>query len=560
MKQLTRIEKIKSMIEEDLSVDVKEILEWMKCKRSFRYFCHKFVKIPEPGDDIKLNPNECQEIFIDTFFKYRYVVVNKSRQIGISTILQAICVYLLIFYKNVVIGIISRDQGEATEFVTKTKHIMDKLPDYFVPPYEKCRYQAIKFEIEDFGGTGSEIKSGWVNISKPEAVFRGAAITFLIIDEAAFISKVKKAFTAIKAGTSKAQKTAKRKMIPFGTVIVSTPNTTEGIGEWFYKEFLRAIRPDSVYKALLLHWSFIKEYVKDKQWYLDQCEQYDFEWEDIDQEFNCMFLPGSKECIFEIETIRALNMTTSKIVEQYSNFKSFVGNLQIYKRYNKDNLYIVSFDTATATGKSYSSVQVIEFDTMKQVAEYQGKLSMNYFPDVVKGICDLYPTCVIIGEYNTINQSICDHLADDHRWKRHLYKEIRYDKKTGKINKEFNGIYTDKISRPKITESLYLAVKDNPNIVRSSRLKFELCGLKEKKGRITATYTDDLAMAFAFAVHLKINRLYKDIPFYKNEFVQQINYDEKISINNIILDIEDETVNEMFLPKRIYRKHFGRRN
>jgi len=67
----------------------KYISEYLRCKAVFDYFCRKYILIEVPGKDINLNPYRKQVELINLIEEKRYVLVLKSRQIGISTIIQA---------------------------------------------------------------------------------------------------------------------------------------------------------------------------------------------------------------------------------------------------------------------------------------------------------------------------------------------------------------------------------------------------------------------------------------------------------------------------------------
>ena len=64
----------------------KYVQEWIKCKNSFDYFCANYILIEMPGGDINLTPYKPQSDLINLINDEHYVLVLKSRQIGISTI------------------------------------------------------------------------------------------------------------------------------------------------------------------------------------------------------------------------------------------------------------------------------------------------------------------------------------------------------------------------------------------------------------------------------------------------------------------------------------------
>jgi hypothetical protein len=106
----------------------KYVTEYLKCKNDFHYFCSNYVKIEMPGKTILLNPYQKQKELIDLVNVEKKCVVLKSRQIGISTIIQAYCCWITVFYDNCVVGLISKDNKESTDFARTIRGMIEKLP------------------------------------------------------------------------------------------------------------------------------------------------------------------------------------------------------------------------------------------------------------------------------------------------------------------------------------------------------------------------------------------------------------------------------------------------
>jgi len=120
------IQKAKDLAEE-------KVQEFLKCKNDFDYFCNNYIYIELPGGDMLLHPYKKQKELCELIQKQKNVLVLKSRQIGISTVLQAYCAWLTNFYDNVVIGIISKDGKEATDFARSIRGMIEKLPSWMKP-------------------------------------------------------------------------------------------------------------------------------------------------------------------------------------------------------------------------------------------------------------------------------------------------------------------------------------------------------------------------------------------------------------------------------------------
>lgn len=81
-------------------------------------FMEECIHIPTPGGSTLIKLYEPQKRIVESFLKNHDLILLKSRQIGMSTICQAIITYIFTFYKNCVVGIVSRDAAEASDFLS----------------------------------------------------------------------------------------------------------------------------------------------------------------------------------------------------------------------------------------------------------------------------------------------------------------------------------------------------------------------------------------------------------------------------------------------------------
>ena len=288
--------------------------EFLVCKGSFHYFCSRYVKIESPGGDVLLKPYAPQSKLIDYVNLNKNVLVLKSRQIGISTIIQAYCTWLTIFFENVVVGIVSKDGKEATDFARIIRGMVEKLPKWMAPRFAKCTEQSFILK------NGSKVYASPVNPNAPQKCLRGKAITFLVIDEAAFVSFIDEAWTSMVPALSTNQKAARKNNIPYGTIILSTPNKTVGQGKWFYERYMRAVSGTDIFKEYVIHWKDIKELASDKSWYETQCQMFDNDTRKIEQELELKFLATSGS-FFEDKTVQTLQDLKFEPIEKIKIFE-----------------------------------------------------------------------------------------------------------------------------------------------------------------------------------------------------------------------------------------------
>lgn len=512
------------------------IVEYMMCKQSFHYFCPKYIKIELPGGDMPLTPYKPQADLIDAMIQDKHVVVLKSRQIGISTITQAFICWLVTFHENVVVGLISKDAPEATDFARHIRGMVEKLPPWMKPPggVSGPGFQK-KTERSFILTNGSKVYASPVNPNAPEKTLRGKAITFLVIDEAAFIKYLDEAWTSMVPALSTNQMQAAKQGVPHGTIILSTPNKTVGVGKWFYEKYTRATKGGDIFRPFEIHWKNIPELANDPKWYKTQCDLFENDPKKIQQELEMTFLPAGGS-FFDAETsIKLQSIKTEPIKRQ----RLFGGEMWTFQEAVDGASYLIGVDTASEHGEDYSAITVWDVETLNQVWEYQGKCQVTDFCKVVMFAASSYPGIVVI-ENNSYGNQVTETLS---RADRHfnIYSEVM---EGGKVK---YGVTTNIKTRPLMIEAMYSYISQFPEIVKSKRLGLELIGLVEKKtGKVEADVgcNDDLclSMSFAFYVHK-----YKRTSF---SMMMQDN-PANISMLNEIMEMNEGIYDSGFTNKKI---------
>lgn len=467
------------------------ITEYLKCKNDFIYFCSNYIYLELGGGDVLFEPYDKQEELIETIDDNKHVIITKSRQIGISTIIQAYCAWLCCFYKNVVIGVISKDGPESTDFARTIRGMIDKLPPWFGTKFTKNTERSFILS------NGSKLYTSPVAPTAPEKTLRGKAVTFLVVDEAAFIKYLDEAWTAIVPALSTNQKNARKVGIPYGTVILSTPNKTVGVGKWYYSKWMSARNGDNIFTPFVIHWSEISELSEDPDWYKTQCEMLDNDPKKIQQELELKFI-STEGTFFTEETIEKLQ---DQKIEPKEKMKAKNGWIWKFEESIPGKHYLIGVDTATEHGSDKSTIEIIDFETLEQVWEFQGKCKVREFCEVLELAATIYYNCTIIVERNSVGNQVIEYMEmTDHSHK--LYK----GKKGNQSNNRVTGINTDGSTRPLMIDALYSYVSQYPECIKSERLVLELIGLIEKpNGRVEADIGihDDLCLALSFIHYVR---------------------------------------------------------
>jgi len=465
------------------------VQEYLKCKNSFKYFVPRYILLELTGGDQHFTPYGKQFELIDLILSNKFVLVLKSRQIGISTVMKAFVVWLTIFHDNVVVGIISKDAPEATDFTRDIISMIEKLPTWLQPKFKKNTERTFILD------NGSKCYASPVVPNAPEKTLRGKSITFLVIDEAAFIHHIDTAWTSIIPTLSTNQMHARKAGVPYGTILLSTPNRAVGVGAWFFKKYSDAVSGESTsLTPFVIHWKDIPELADDPYWYKGICDLFDNDPRKIEQELELKFLSTEGSFFSEITSAK-LQDGVKKPIEK---FHIFNGEIWTWQEPNRKQFYLTGVDTAPEHGHDKSAIVVFDYETMEQVWEFSAKCSVTDFIKVVMLACTKYPGQVII-ESNSYGNHVVEAMY------RSEHAPMVYKEKRG-LNTIVPGLSTNAKTRPLMVDSLYSFVTDFPEIVKSQRLALELIGLITKpNGKVEADLgcRDDLAIATSLCTYVR---------------------------------------------------------
>ena len=482
-----------------------------KCSKDPIFFIENCVMAPTTGADALVKLYEPQKFIIQTFLDEHYIIMNKSRQTGGSFVVQALCSWLVLFYNNYIIGIVSRSGGESSKFNKKILDILDKIPQDFIRPkpedFSSRNEQSFKLST-----TMSEVISQAVSPQNPEGILRGNTLALLVVDEAAFINNIDKAYTAILPATSQAHEAAKKAGIPYGNFIISTPNGMKGRGEFYFRLWNKSVNdPTSIYKPRQIHWRDIPGL--DDVWYKKQCDGFDNDPKKIAQELEMQFI-SSDGSLWEEHIQSHFNVILNNLHAD-DNFKilNFIegGALYIYKpEFDINRFCIIGVDTAGASGTDMSVIQVIDHATCEHVAEFVGKMEpLRFANKFVKKLAIMYPNNIIVVENSGgYGLTVLNSLQDDEVCNFNLFGEDKLSSQVKGKNRELKhipGLSTNVKTRPLIIESITNYIKENLNLVISKRLASELLTLENRNEKIQASknYHDDLVMAMAFCFYVR---------------------------------------------------------
>lgn len=444
----------------------QQMEEIVKCGRDPIYFINEYVKIQHPlKGTIPFDTYPFQEDCIRDFEQFRFNIVLKSRQLGLSTIAAAYAVWLAIFHKDKNILVIATKLPTAQNFIKKVIVMLYALPKWLLMPKFEDSKQQVSFN------NGSQIKA----IPTSEDAGRSEALSLLVVDEAAFI----RGFEDIWTGLYPTVSTGGR------VIIMSTPN---GVGGQYYKLWTESEAKVNEFNAIRLPWTVHPEH--DEEWFKQQCRN--LSKRKIAQELLCDFI-SSGDTFLQPDDIEAVRQAIQRPMEESSEHRG----LWTWRNPEPGHSYVISADVARGDAGDFSTFHVIDREGLDVVAEYMAKISPDKFADVLSDIGKKYNTAYIAVENNTFGYFTNVKLRDT-GYKRLFYQNRPMDYIPLNPN-ELPGFSTQAKNRSQILTKLEELFRNRKLHTFSQRLHDQLQAFVWNGSRPAASKDahDDLIMALA---------------------------------------------------------------
>ena len=451
---------------------VKEIL---KSGKDPVYFINNYCRISHPMKGlITFKTYPYQDDLLTDFNDYRFNIILKARQLGISTITAAYCVWMMLFHRDKNVLVMATKFGTASNLVKKVKAMMKNLPPWIRISNIKVDNRS-SFELQN----GSQIKA----TSTSGDAGRSEALSLLVIDEAAHVEGLDGLWTGLYPTLSTGGR----------CIALSTPN---GVGNWFHKTYVDAENMENDFHTINLPWDVHPE--RDQQWF--EKETKNMSRRQIAQELECNF-NTSGDTVIHPDDLSWLQQTIKEPAYRVGHDRNF----WIWEKYNENFSYLMVADVARGDGSDSSTFHIIKLETMEVVAEYQGKPSLDLYSNILYQSGHEYGKCLLVVENNGIGISILEKLID--LGYPNLYYSIKgthefIDSIQGEANsRALPGFTTSTKTRPLIVAKLEEFIRNGLITLYSSRLFHELKTFIWHNGKPQAmrSYHDDLVMSLAIA-------------------------------------------------------------
>lgn len=474
----------------------RQHLEFLKCAASFSYFCHKYVKIAHPKRGLlPFILFKYQKRVVREYEEHRFNILSKFRQGGLSTVTVLWSMWRCMFKLDETIMVLSKSDREAIAAGEIVKRALIELPNWMRPEMDKNNdHQKL------FTETGCKLF-----FYTPEAA-RGRSITYLILDEAAFIPQMEKHWKAM-----------------FPTISTGghciTISTVNGVGNWYYDVFKGAKKNENDFNVIELDYWEHPEY-NDPEWVkATRAQLGEKGWM---QEVMRDFL-GAGDSYIPTDVINDLDMITREIQpirmlfpkwnnldeareQRVQDVETWLrGALHIWREPVEGRDYIIGVDVAAGMGEESdnSCFEVIDAVTCEQVAEFYSNLIPPFnYAQILAMVGKTYNTSLIVVEDNGgYGTSVLERLIHDHNY------ENLFESSQGTNKNPKPGIKTTLSNRPKFLEALQTRLINRSIAIRSQRFVKELKGFiwnsQTKRAEATKGFHDDAIIAMCLALYAR---------------------------------------------------------
>lgn len=208
--------------------------EYVKCARSASYFMKKYCMIQHPTKGkIPFHLYSFQEDTLEDFQHNDRMIILKSRQLGISTLIAGYALWMILFQSDKNVLVVAIDQNTSKNLVTKVRVMFDSLPSWLKMKTVEANRLSMRLS------NGSQIKA----VSSTGTSGRSEALSLVIIDEAAFVDNAEELWASLQQTLSTGGQ----------GILLSTPN---GTGNFFHQMWTRAELgdPNNKFKTKRLPW------------------------------------------------------------------------------------------------------------------------------------------------------------------------------------------------------------------------------------------------------------------------------------------------------------------
>ena len=461
--------------------------EFIKCANNPTYFSEKYIQIVHVDKGlIPIKMYDYQKEIVEKITNNRRVAVVTSRQAGKTTTAVAVILHYVLFNEHKTCALLANKGDAAREILDRIKIAYEALPKWLQQGVIEWNKGSVEFE------NGCKIIAG----STSSSAIRGKSISFLYIDETAFVENWDEFFASVFPTISSGKTT---KML-----YTSTPN---GLNH-FYKTCEGAKADTNGFEYVEVPWQRVPG--RDEKWRKETLAAMDQDTQKFSQEFECGFL-GSSGTLIEGGKLKSLVPRTPVGQTQH---------MKVYEKPQKDHTYCCIVDVARGKGLDYSAFQIIDVTEMpyRQVCMFKDNMitPIDYAEIIYRSIKS-YNEAYTLVEVNDIGEQVSEVLHYEFEVETLMFTESagRSGKRisTGFSKKADKGIRTTKAVKAVGCNMLKMLVEQDQLILNDFDTINELSTFSRKANSYEAESGchDDLVMGLVLFAWMTDQMFFKEI-------------------------------------------------
>ena len=461
--------------------------EFIKCAQNPTYFAEKYIQIVHVDRGlIPIALYDYQKEIVEKITNNRRVTVVTSRQAGKTTTAVAVILHYVLFNEHKTCALLANKGDAAREILDRIKIAYEALPKWLQQGVMEWNKGSVEFE------NGCKIIAG----STSSSAIRGKSISFLYIDETAFVENWDEFFASVFPTISSGKTT---KML-----YTSTPN---GLNH-FYKTCQGAKEDTNGFEYVEVPWQKVPG--RDKAWHKETLAAMEGDTQKFSQEFECGFL-GSSGTLIEGSKLKTL-VTKTPIHE--------TSLMKVYEKPEKGHIYCCVVDVSRGKGLDYSAFHIIDVTTMpyKQVCVYKDNtITPIDYAQVIHRSTKSYNDAYVLVEVNDIGEQVAEVLHYEYECETLMFTESagRSGKRisTGFSKNSDKGIRTTKSVKTIGCNMLKMLIEQDQLIVNDFQTVNELSTFSRRGNSYQAESGkhDDLAMGLVLFAWMSDQGFFKEI-------------------------------------------------
>lgn len=523
--------------------------EKIKCYRDPKYLIETYFSVDAGGKRIPFVLYPHQLDALDAYIKFPNNITMKTRQMGFTTFTAAFICCMIINNNAFKVLIISKEMNSSKDFVKTIKDILyharlatritddDNSDSWLIPNYKEGYNNKESFYLEN----DSFVKAQ----GNTEDAGRGVSgLNLAVVDEVAFIDrKSPEKMSEIWAALGPALATVQGR-----TIMISTPFGSNG---WYYDTYTNA--KNMGFNVIDAHWTKHPIFNKGQyQWIFDDThadggylkfynetwpntlfdreagvyleipkESYGFikdgkirsPWYDFESkklgprktacELDCTFVGTGGE-VLDPNILREMKIHAESC--EFKALDSSQGMMSFYREFKAPipgRNYVVSADTATGDGSDYSSVTILDLDSLDICGSFKTQLLPKTFARVIYELAIRYNHAHVVIENAGGGGTTLQELKEM-RYTNIYYSTLNKKDESIGVKKRKIGLWVSEEVRGKGGDQLEQYIRDKMITIPDDRYVEEFYNWiwdKDGRRRHAPGKHDDLIMSLQHAIY-----------------------------------------------------------